>query len=154
MGYHVDDVYSVDIVVPCYNEEAMVMRFYREVKRVLEGSRRHLPRVSWRFLFVDDGSTDKTVKILKELAVSESDVKYISFSRNFGKEAAMYAGFARSTADFVAVIDADLQNPPSLLPDMLLILLSGQYDCAAARRVTRKGEPVRMDWIQDSLVRI
>ena len=146
MGYHVDGVYSVDIVVPCYNEEAMVMRFYREVKRVLEGSRRHLPRVSWRFLFVDDGSTDKTAKILKGLAASESDVKYISFSRNFGKEAAMYAGFAGSSADFVAVIDADLQHPPSLLPDMLLILLSGQYDCAAARRVTRKGEPVIRSW--------
>lgn len=94
----------------------------------------------FEFIFVNDGSKDDTLKILKRLSIEDHRVKYISFSRNFGKEAAMYAGFTASTGDYIAVMDSDLQDPPHLLPDMLKYLQEG-YDCVATRRVTRKGEP-------------
>ena len=102
---------KISIVVPCYNEEAALPFFYEEITKVLSG----LPLYDAELIFVDDGSKDKTLKILKELAELDKRVRYISFSRNFGKEAAMYAGFTYSTGDYTAVIDADLQDPPSLL---------------------------------------
>ena len=96
----------------------------------------------YEFLFINDGSKDDTLKILKNFSLNDSHVKYISFSRNFGKESAMYAGFCNANGDFVAVLDADMQDPPSLLPKMLEILESGEYDSVATRRQDRKGEPV------------
>ena len=95
----------------------------------------------FEYIFVDDGSKDKTLDKLKELAANDERIKYIAFSKNFGKEAAMFAGFCNSTGDYTAVMDADMQDPPSLLPSMVEILESGEYDSVATRRVTRKGEP-------------
>lgn len=128
---------KISLIIPCYNEEESIPYFYKEAKGVLDT----LVNYDAEFLFVNDGSKDKTLPVLKELASKDDRVKYLSFSRNFGKEAAMYAGFCNATGDYVAVMDADLQDPPSLLPEMLKILESGEYDSVATRRVTRKGEP-------------
>ena len=100
-----------------------------------------LPGVESEYLFVDDGSRDNTLPILRELAGRDGRVRYLSFSRNFGKEAAMYAGLQAVTGELVAIMDADLQDPPALLPEMLPLIRSGEYDCVAVRRVDRKGEP-------------
>lgn len=124
-------------IIPCYNEEEAVPFFYEEATRVLSKM-----KCDYELIFVNDGSKDKTLKILKELAEKDEHVLYLSFSRNFGKEAAMYAGFCNATGDYVAVMDADLQDPPSLLPEMVKILEGGKYDSVATRRVSRKGEPV------------
>ncbi len=125
----------VSLIVPCYNEEEALPIFYRETVKVLEGM-----DVDYELLIVDDGSKDRTYEVALELAEKDDHVKYISFSRNFGKEAAMYAGFCNAKGDYVAVMDADLQDPPSLLPQMYAILEEGKYDSVATRRVTRKGE--------------
>lgn len=127
----------ISIVVPCYNEEAVLPLFYQEITRVAG----LLPEYRFEFLFVDDGSRDDTLKTLKHMATEDERVKYLSFSRNFGKEAAMYAGFSKSRGDFIALMDADLQDPPALLPEMLRAIEEEDYDSAATRRVTRKGEP-------------
>lgn len=128
---------KVSLIIPCYNEEEALLPLYEELVKVT-GS---LENYDFEFLFVDDGSKDKTLEVLKEFAKKDDKVKYISFSRNFGKEAAMYAGFCNAGGDYVAVMDADMQDPPSLLPKMLEILESEEYDSVATRRVTRKGEP-------------
>lgn len=125
----------VSLIVPCYNEEEALPIFYRETVKVLEGM-----DVDYELLIVDDGSKDRTYEVALELAEKDDHVKYISFSRNFGKEAAMYAGFCNAKGDYVAVMDADMQDPPSLLPQMYAILEEGKYDSVATRRVTRKGE--------------
>ena len=128
---------KVSLIIPCYNEEEALPLFYAEMDRVSA----LLDKYEIEMLFVDDGSKDKTLEILKSFAEKDERVKYLSFSRNFGKEAAMYAGFCNATGDFVAVMDADMQDPPALLPDMLKILEEQDYDSVATRRVTRKGEP-------------
>ena len=97
-------------------------------------------------IFINDGSKDDTLKVLKELSEKDENVTYLSFSRNFGKEAAMYAGFCNAKGDYVAVMDADLQEPPELLPQMLKYIESGEYDSVATRRVSRKGEPIIRSW--------
>ena len=125
------------IVVPCYNEEKTIPIFYDEILRILPS----LPHKDIKFIFVDDGSSDNTLQVVKHLASKDERVKYISFSRNFGKESAIYAGLQHATGDFVVVMDADLQDPPSLLPEMYNAILSGEYDSVATRRVTRSGEP-------------
>lgn len=125
------------LIVPCYNEEAALPVFCERVDAVVSA----LPEVEAEFLFVDDGSTDATLPFLRALAERDRRVRYLSFSRNFGKEAAMYAGLQAATGDLVAILDADLQDPPELLEEMLPLIRSGQYDCVAVRRVTRKGEP-------------
>jgi glycosyltransferase involved in cell wall biosynthesis len=127
---------KIALIVPCYNEEAALPVFYREVTRVLSG----IP-AEYELDFVNDGSTDRTLSVMKELAGKDPHIKYLSFSRNFGKEAAMYAGFCNCDGDFVAVMDADMQDPPALLPEMLKILQNGEYDSVATRRVDRHGEP-------------
>lgn len=127
---------KLSLIVPCYNEQAALPIFYEETLKVLEKT-----DCEYELIFVDDGSKDNTLQILKGFAKDNSDVTYISFSRNFGKEAAMYAGFCNANGDYVAVIDADMQDPPSLLPQMLEILQSGEYDSVATRRVNREGEP-------------
>ena len=130
---------TIDIIVPCYNEEDVLKLFYEESSKVTD----NISDYSCRYIFVDDGSRDKTLSILMELSKEHENVKYISFSRNFGKEAAMYAGLDHSTGDYVVIMDADLQHPPTMIPDMIKGIQEG-YDCCAARRTTRKGEaPVR-----------
>ena len=128
---------KISIIVPCYNEEAVLPIFYEEIEKVFKT----MKGVKFELLFVEDGSKDKTLKILKDFSKKDSKVRFISFSRNFGKEAAMYAGLKESTGDYVAIMDADLQDPPYLLPDMYKAIKEEGYDSAATRRVTRAGEP-------------
>ena len=128
---------KISLIIPCYNEEESLLPFYTELNRVSN----EMADYEFEMLFIDDGSRDKTLSILKDLASNDKRVKYISFSKNFGKEAAMYAGFCNSTGDYTAVMDADMQDPPALLLDMVKILESGEYDSVATRRQTRKGEP-------------
>ncbi len=127
----------MSVIVPCYNEEESLPFFYEEINRVSK----EMHDVCLELLFVDDGSKDQTLSILREYAKKDERVKYLSFSRNFGKEAAIYAGLKNSHGDYVAIMDADLQDPPSLLPEMLKAIQEEGYDSAATRRVTRKGEP-------------
>ena len=124
------------MIVPCYNEEEALPYFYEEVCRVV-GELNY----ETELLFVNDGSKDNTLSVIKGFAEKDERVKYLSFSRNFGKEGAMYAGFCNASGDLVAVMDADMQDPPSLLPKMLELIESGEYDSVATRRVNRKGEP-------------
>ena len=128
-------------IIPCYNEEESLPFFYDEISNILETE-----GYSYELIFVDDGSTDHTLKILKKLAKMDTRVSFLSFSRNFGKESAMYAGLCHAHGDYIAVMDADMQDPPSLLPEMLNIVQTGGYDCVATRRVTREGEPVIRSW--------
>ena len=127
---------KLTLIVPCYNEEEALPYFYEEVCRVV-GKLNY----ETELLFVNDGSKDNTLSVIKGFAEKDERVKYLSFSRNFGKEGAMYAGFCNASGDLVAVMDADMQDPPSLLPKMLELIESGEYDSVATRRVNRKGEP-------------
>ena len=126
---------SVDIIVPCYNEEDGLFVFYDETTKITN----NINNYSFRFIFIDDGSKDNTLEKLLELSKLHQDVKYVSFSRNFGKEAGMYAGLQNSSADYVIIMDADLQHPPTLIPDMIKGIEEG-FDCVAAKRTNRKGE--------------
>ena len=128
---------KITVIVPCYNEEQSLHFFYEEMERVAAQMKDN----TFEYLFVDDGSKDKTLECIKALKEKDEKVRYISFSRNFGKEAAIYAGLSNATGDFVAMMDADLQDPPSLLPEMYHAVTEEGYDSAATRRVTRKGEP-------------
>ena len=128
---------TLSVIVPCFNEEAALPHFYREICRVAG----EMPQLTFELLFADDGSSDGTLPFLRQLARADSRVRYLSFSRNFGKEAAMYAGFTHCTGDYAAVMDADLQDPPQLLKQMYGDIKKGDFDCIATRRATRKGEP-------------
>ena len=130
----------LSIVVPCYNEQEALPYFYKEICRVAE-EMKSSHGADFEFIFVDDGSKDKTLSIARELHKQDERVRYISFSRNFGKEAGILAGLEAAKGDYVAMMDADLQDPPALLPQMLDALLQEDYDCAATRRTNRKGEP-------------
>ena len=127
----------ITLIVPCYNEEESLPLFYKEIVKVAK----KMKEVNFEFLFINDGSKDNTLDILRDLSKKDKRVRYASFSRNFGKEAAMYAGFENSKGDYVVVMDADLQDPPSLLPEMFKYIKEEDYDSVATRRVTRKGEP-------------
>lgn len=129
-------------IVPCYNEEEAIPYFYEEMLKTIGVFKEKYPDVSFELLFVDDGSSDNTLKVIKEYRAKDDRVHYVSFSRNFGKEAAMYAGLSNAHGDYVVIMDADLQDPPSLLPEMYAAIVEEGYDSAATRRVTRKGEPV------------
>ena len=131
------NIKKISIVVPCYNEEETLPFFCDALKQI----ENVMDMLEFEYVFVDDGSSDATLLILRELAKMNSYVKYISFSRNFGKESALLAGLEAATGDFVAVMDADLQDPPDLLPQMYIAIIDEGFDCAAARRATRKGEP-------------
>ena len=128
---------KISVIVPCYNEEETINYFYQKIVNVAA----KLKKYEFEFLFIDDGSHDNTLKIIKELLIKDKRVKYISFSRNFGKEAAMLAGLEYSKGDYVTIMDADLQDPPDMLIDMLNIIKKEEYDIVGTRRVTRKGEP-------------
>ena len=125
-----------DLVVPCYNEEESLPLFYEEIKKVREKL-----NVKIEIIFVDDGSTDKTLEGMREIAKKDKLVKYISFARNFKKEAAMLAGLEATTGDYVTIMDCDLQDPPELLGEMIRLIEEEGYDIVGTRRVTRKGEP-------------
>ncbi len=128
----------VSIVCPCYNEEPMLPLYYETMReRVLSP----LADYDFELILINDGSKDRTLPILRELAKADARVKYISFSRNFGKEAAMYAGLKNAKGEFVCVMDCDLQDPPEMIEQMLARLTDEECDCVATRRVTRKGEP-------------
>ena len=131
----------LSVVVPCYNEQATLPHFLPEIMRVADALSAR-SGVEVELLFVDDGSRDGTLELLRRAAQADKRVGYLSFSRNFGKEAAIYAGLRHARGDYVALMDADLQHPPAMLDQMLDALKSGEYDIAAARRVSRKGEPV------------
>ena len=126
----------ISAIVPCYNEEAALPLFYSEIVKVAA----KLPEADFEFLFVNDGSRDKTLAILRDLAKKDARVRYLSFSRNFGKEAGMRAGFEHAKGDYVAILDADLQDPPEYLIEMYRILEEGEYDCVNLYRENREGE--------------
>ncbi|MGN1050960.1 MAG: glycosyltransferase family 2 protein [Acutalibacteraceae bacterium] len=127
---------SIDIVVPCYNEEEGLYHFVEETNKVIAT----LPQYKFRYILVNDGSKDKTYLVMKSLAKDFDNVKYISFSRNFGKESAMYAGLKNTDSDYVIVMDADLQHPPKTFPEMIKAVEEEGYDCCALRRTAREGE--------------
>jgi glycosyltransferase involved in cell wall biosynthesis len=137
------------LIVPCFNEEEALPFFYREATAVLQQM-----DCLYEFVFVNDGSTDGTLALLRQLADADEHVTYLSLSRNFGKEAAMYAGFCNADGDYVAVMDADMQDPPALLPQMLELLQSGAYDSVATRRKTRDGEPALRSWFARTFYRL
>lgn len=126
----------ISIIIPCYNEEDSIPLIYNELKKVSNNM-----KYDFEFIFVNDGSIDNSLSVLKKLSAKDKQVKYIHFSRNFGKEAAMYAGLSKSKGDYVTIMDADLQDPPSLLPEMLRLIKEEEYDSVSTRRVSRKGEP-------------
>ena len=132
---------KLSLIIPCFNEQEALPLFYDEVTRVL-----NTMQCAYEILFVNDGSRDETLTILKGFAEKDEHVTYLSLSRNFGKEAAMYAGFCNASGDYVAVMDADMQDPPALLPEMVKILETGDYDSVATRRVNREGEPPIRSW--------
>lgn len=141
---------KLSLVVPAYNEEEALPVFYREARKVEE----QLPQVEIEYLFVDDGSVDGTMDVIRRLHEEDPRVHYVSFSRNFGKEAAIYAGLENAAGDYVAILDADLQDPPALLPEMLRIVTEEGYDCVGSRRVSRKGEPPIRSWFARMFYRI
>ena len=130
----------LSIIVPCYNEEAALPYFFSEIRKAANNLLAARDLIS-EFIFIDDGSRDGTLDLLREFAAEDDRVRYLSFSRNFGKESAMYAGFQHVKGDFVVLMDADLQHPPSMLEGMYSAILEEGYDIAAARRVSRMGEP-------------
>lgn len=131
----------ISVVVPCYNEEEAIPFFYEEMQKVKSQFADKYSDVSFEIWFIDDGSSDGTMKVVKDLRSKDSSVHFVSFSRNFGKESAIYAGLRKSNGDYVVCMDADLQDPPALLIDMYSAIVDEGYDSAATRRVTRKGEP-------------
>ncbi len=124
---------KLSIIVPCYNEEEVLEVFYKKVKEII-----NKVKVEVEYIFIDDGSYDKTLQIMRKLSNENKDVRYLSFSRNFGKEAGMFAGLEASKGDYVVVMDADLQHDPNLLPEMVKILKNGEYQSVAVRRINRK----------------
>lgn len=132
---------KISIVVPCYNEEESLPIFYEEMGKIVEKLKK---MATFEFIFINDGSKDKTLEMLRDLAKKDKTVRYISFSRNFGKEAGILAGLEHATGDYVATMDVDLQDPPELLIEMFETLESGEYDCCASRSVSRHGySPLR-----------
>jgi glucosyltransferase len=133
---------KISVIVPCYNEEEALPLYYEEMFKLMK----EMSSTDFELILVNDGSKDNTLKIMRELSKKDKRVRYLSFSRNFGKESAMYAGLEYSEGDYVAIMDADLQDPPKLLKEMYEILETTDYDCVGSRRVTRKGEPALRSW--------
>ena len=129
---------KISVIISCYNEEKALPLFYEEMERV---RKQDFQETEFEYIFVNDGSKDKTLDIIKDLRKKDEKVRYVSFSRNFGKEAAMFAGLEASTGEYITLMDADLQDPPSLLKQMYNYIKEEDYDCVGTRRVSRKGEP-------------
>jgi len=140
----------LSIVVPCYNEEESAPIFYKTIHEM----ENQIESVDLEFVFVDDGSRDNTLEIIKNLRKDDERVHYVSFSRNFGKEAGIYAGLEKAKGDYVVIMDADLQDPPAMLPQMLSYIESGEYECVGTRRVDRKGEPPIRSWFARKFYKI
>lgn len=138
---------KITLIVPCFNEQEALLIFYKEVTKIIKQT-----TYDYELLFINDGSQDNTLKILKDLSSKDMHVRYLSFSRNFGKEAAMYAGFCNADGDYVAVMDADMQDPPALLPQMLELLETNEYDSVATRRMNRDGEPLIRSWFSRQFI--
>ena len=136
----------LSIIVPCYNEEESLPLFYAEITRVTAEMQQKYPELTFEYLFIDDGSKDHTLEGLRKLVKQDKRVRYLSFSRNFVKEAGIYAGLSHAKGDYCVVMDADLQHPPKFLPEMYEAVKSGEYDCATTRRVSRKGESKIRSW--------
>ncbi|MBS6194145.1 MAG: glycosyltransferase family 2 protein [Clostridiales bacterium] len=141
---------KISIVIPCFNEEEAIPVYYKEIKKIMD----QMGEVEFELLFVDDGSGDRTLYELRKLAATDKRCRYLSFSRNFGKEAAIYAGLSNARGDYVAVMDVDLQDPPELIPKMYGILLKEECDCVATRRGDREGEPKLRSFLSDSFYKI
>lgn len=141
---------KLSLIVPCYNESEVLNSFYTEIKRVAELCENYI----FELLFVNDGSRDDTLNIIESLAKADDRVKYISFSRNFGKEAAMLAGLEHATGDYCGFIDADLQHSPDLIPEMLKAVDEEGYDVAACRRVDREGESKFKSFLSGSFYKV
>lgn len=133
---------KISVIVSCYNEEKAIPLFYEEMERVSQS----FDNIEFEYIFVNDGSEDETLNIIKQLRNQDNKVRYVSFSRNFGKEAAMFAGLEAAEGDYITLMDADLQDPPKLLPEMFHYIKNEGYDCVATRRATRKGEPKIRSW--------
>ncbi|MCR5743186.1 MAG: glycosyltransferase family 2 protein [Lachnospiraceae bacterium] len=140
---------TVDLVVPCYNEQEVIATFYNETNAVVS----KIPGYDFRYIFINDGSRDNSIGEMKALAALHDEVGYISFSRNFGKEAGIYAGLKASTADLVVVMDADLQHPPAMIPDMIAGIEEG-HDCVAAKRTSRTGEGAVKSWFSSMFYKL
>ncbi len=130
---------KISVIVPCYNEENALPLFYEELQKNIQ---KFPKNVEFEILFINDGSKDNTLNIIKELKEKDNNVEYVSFSRNFGKESAIFAGLEHATGDYVTLMDADLQDPPSLLLEMYHYVTDKNYDAVGTRRVNRKGEPI------------
>lgn len=141
---------TIELIVPCYNESDVLNLFYDEVVPILKS----IDGFKYKLLFINDGSKDKTLKIIKELSEKDKNVKYISFSRNYGKEAAMLAGLKYSSAEYIGILDADLQHSPHLIPKMLECVIGDEYDIARAKRVDRQGEGKIKSKLSDSFYKI
>lgn len=139
----------ISIIVPCYNEQEALTVFYNELTEILSTM-----DYAYELILINDGSDDGTLEVIQGLANQDNNILFISFARNFGKEAAMYAGFCNASGDYVAVMDADMQDPPSLLPQMMQILTLNNYDSVAARRSDRKGEPPVRSWFARKFYKI
>lgn len=129
---------KISLIVPCYNEEQALPFLYQEIIKLAK----EMPEQEFEFIFINDGSKDKTLELVKQLKQDDDRVHYVSFSRNFGKEAGIYAGLKVATGNYVSLLDADLQDPPSLVKEMYETLKVEDYDCVATCRVDRKGEPM------------
>lgn len=125
-------------IVPCFNEEEVIPLYYEEMQKV---RKQEEGKIDFEIIFIDDGSKDKTLEVIKKLSEQDECIHYVSFSRNFGKEAAMYAGFEHANGEYVVTMDVDLQDPPHLIPEMIRCIEEEGYDSVATRRVTRKEEP-------------
>ena len=144
----------ISIIVPCYNEQEVLSMFRDEILKVTNGMSEKYPHLMFEFLFINDGSKDDTLKILRGFAEDDSRFRYISFSRNFGKEAGMFAGLENCKGDYAVILDADLQHPPKLIPQMYEYVKDGEYDCAGTRRISRKGEPKLLSFVSRSFYKV
>lgn len=144
----------ISIIVPCYNEQEVLPLFREEILRVTDGMAEKYPHLEFEFLFINDGSRDITLDLLRDYSLEDSRFRYISFSRNFGKEAGMLAGLEHSKGDYVVILDADLQHPPEFIPQMYEYVSSGAYDCATTKRTSRKGEPKLLSFFSKSFYKV
>lgn len=144
----------ISVIVPCFNEQEVLPMFYDTIVGIAAEMQQKHTQLDFEFLFINDGSRDGTLDKLRELALKDKRVRYISFSRNFGKEAGIYAGLSNAAGDYAVTLDADLQHPPQLIPQMYEYVSSGEYDCVGTRRVSRDGEPKLMSFFSRMFYKI
>ncbi len=146
MKEQLKDMKLISVIVPCYNEQEVLPLYYAEMNKIISKMQTEHSDIEFELLFINDGSKDNTLKPLRELSKQDKRVRYISFSRNFGKEAGMYAGLENAKGEYVVIMDADLQHPPAFIPQMYKYVSENGYDCATTRRVSRKGESKIRSW--------